>query len=248
MPHEFIDKFTNGFPSDWKESIDEFINFLFEHAGRQRKPNQDNPSPTIQEVSPSPEPIIADIPSDFGSPARMASLSPLNSPSYRQTPSTPKTPQTTKVNLDNVTIRRTTQKRRKTSTIYNAAPTPILNRSQRGRVIKPRLGAGERIVYDCYGSPIEARKDITLTHISNRRKSDQLNAVCKALELENAKSPSQAERRLSSIPDRAKSRKSIRKSIFQQRNSLSKLLAYDESKDVKDLDDLCALTPIKFQR
>jgi isoleucyl-tRNA synthetase len=105
------------------------------------------------------------------------------------------------------------------------------------------LAPGERIVYDCYGSPIEARKDVTLTHISNRRKSDQFNAVCKALDIEKAKSPTQTERRLSAIPDRAKSRKSLRKSISQQRNALSKMLAYDEFDDLQS-----ALTPIKFQR
>lgn len=29
MPHEFIDKFTNGFPVDWKKTINEFIDFLY---------------------------------------------------------------------------------------------------------------------------------------------------------------------------------------------------------------------------
>lgn len=107
----------------------------------------------------------------------MASLSPLNSPSTRRslspTNTSVKTPSPAKVNLTNVTVRRTAKK--KTSIkrpAFNAAPTPVLNRSSRGRLVKPRLAPGERIVYDCYGSPIEARKSITITHITNRH-SDQ---------------------------------------------------------------------------
>lgn len=156
--------------------------FRFQHAGRQRTAQNNQPVAPVDEQAELCETMTIDYPPSTESPACMASLSPLNSPSIHQSPSSPQTPITTRtqspaktptpvrLNLENVTLRRTNKKKQAVS--YNAAPTPVLNRSQRGRVIKPRLAPGERIVYDCYGSPIEARKDITRTHISNRQ-SDQ---------------------------------------------------------------------------
>lgn len=78
---------------------------------------------------------------------------------------TPSTVNRNSSNFKNITVRRTAKNKQPVS--YNAAPTPVLNRSQKGRIIKPRLAPGERIVYDCYGSPIEARKSITRTHVTN---------------------------------------------------------------------------------
>lgn len=157
--------------------------FRFQHAGRQRgapahqtrkaeQEEDDRPGPSTRRRQKS-ESVEND--QKMESPARMASLSPLNSPSIPDTPTTTDrspspiktpTPVKRKSLLKNVTVRRTA-KRNSSVSVYNAAPTPVLNRSKHGRVIKPRLAPGERIVYDCYGSPIEARKDITRTHISN---------------------------------------------------------------------------------
>lgn len=61
--------------------------------------------------------------------------------------------------------------------------------------------------------------------------------MCKTLNLEKPKSPTQVERRLSQVNSNKK-RQSKRQSISQRRKSLSKLLAYDESKDMKELDQV----------
>lgn len=79
------------------------------------------------------------------------------------------------------------------------------------------------------------------------------DAIYKSLNLSRPKSPCQTERRLNYITDRTKARKSKSRSLEQRRSSIAKLLNYDRSQEMKELDDVSfdddsEVSPIRVQR
>ncbi|KAI6218344.1 hypothetical protein M3Y99_01717800 [Aphelenchoides fujianensis] len=103
--------------------------------------------------------------------------------------------------------------------------TPVLNRSRSGRLLKPRLAAGERIVYNAAGSPIAVRQPTTRTHLTNAS-SQNLNAIAKQLDLRKPETPKQRERRLEAV--RPAPKKAAKRS---SRTALERLLAYESDED-----------------
>ncbi|KAI6195717.1 hypothetical protein M3Y94_01020700 [Aphelenchoides besseyi] len=116
--------------------------------------------------------------------------------------------------------------------------TPELNRSKRGRLLKPRLAFGERIVYNSKGEAIEARTSTTTTHLTNKN-SKALKAIANGLHLQKADTPKQTERRLQSVyqPKKPKRRES------QSKSALRKLLEYKSDSDHEEATPLAARKP-----
>ncbi|KAI6195658.1 hypothetical protein M3Y94_01013600 [Aphelenchoides besseyi] len=116
--------------------------------------------------------------------------------------------------------------------------TPELNRSKRGRLLKPRLAFGERIVYNSKGNAIEARTSTTTTHLTNNH-SKALKAIANGLHLQKADTPKQTERRLQSVyqPKKPKRRES------QSKSALRKLLEYKSDSDHEEATPLAARKP-----
>ncbi|CAD5220696.1 unnamed protein product [Bursaphelenchus okinawaensis] len=133
------------------------------------------------------------------------------------------------------TTRRTSKNNTRRSSQANMTDSfdlPDLQRSKRGRLLKPRLGAGERIVYDKDGDIVEIRQNTTRTHL-NPTASQSIFAIAKSLGMEAPDSPSQKERRLSNITQ--KSQKRRRSSTAGKRKPL---VEYDSEDDYKSLDEM----------
>ncbi|KAI6170081.1 hypothetical protein M3Y98_01202400 [Aphelenchoides besseyi] len=116
--------------------------------------------------------------------------------------------------------------------------TPELNRSKRGRLLKPRLAFGERIVYNSMGEPIKLRKSTTTTHLTNTD-AKMLNAIANGLHLQKAETPKQIERRLQSVHQIKKPKR--RES--QSKSALRKLLEYKSDSDHEEATPLAARKP-----
>ncbi|KAI6171638.1 hypothetical protein M3Y98_00884700 [Aphelenchoides besseyi] len=129
-------------------------------------------------------------------------------------------------------------RRSKRDSDFFTPQTPELNRSKRGRLLKPRLAFGERIVYNSMGEPIKLRKSTTTTHLTNTD-SKTLNAIANGLHLQKAETPKQIERRLQSVHQikKPKRRESHSKS------ALRKLLEYKSDSDHEEATPLAARKP-----